>query len=155
MQRVHVLFLGVAIFVSATVSLVFAVPQRSNEGPVAAKKVQRIDSLNGHRVDSCLYWQHGDAFVYMSFLYQASIARKDGDKYLVQKLDVTSPGWICDCGESLVVGVEQKGTSEYLFAPANARIQVFDNELKASKTIEIPESKAISGAMHRKMLYLK
>ena len=140
MQRVHVLFLGVAIFVSANASLVFAAPQRSNGGPVAAKKVQRIDSLNGHRVDSCLYWQHGDTFVYMSFLHQVSVARKDGDKYLVQKLDVDSPGWICDCGDSLVIGVGQKGTSDYLFAPAYARIQVFDNELKASKTIEIPES---------------
>jgi len=140
LQRVVVLFLGIAFFVSTNERLAFAVPQQSNEGSVSAQKVQRIDSLNGRRVDRCLYWQHGDAFVYMSFLYQASIARKDGNKYLVQKLDVTSPGWICDCGESLVVGVEQKGTSEYLFAPANARIRVFDNELKASNTIEIPQS---------------
>lgn len=139
-QRIRVLLLGVAFFAYTNERLVFAAPQLSNEGPVAAQEVQRIDSLNGRRVDSCLYWQHGDAFVYMSFLYQASIARKDGDKYLVQKLDVTSPGWICDCGESLIVGVERNGTSDYLFAPANARIQVFDDELKASKIIEIPDS---------------
>jgi len=117
MQRIHMLFLGVAFFVSTNERLVFAGPQQSNEGPVSVRKVQRIDSLNGRRVDSCLYWQHGDAFVYMSYLYQASIARKDGNKYLVQKLDVTSPTWICDCGESLVVGVKLKDTSfETVFA---------------------------------------
>ena len=140
MQRIRVLLLGVAFFVSTNERLAFAVPQLSSEGPVSAQKVQRIDSLNGRRVDSCFYWQHGDAFVYMSFLYQASIARKDGDKYLVQKLDVDSPGWICDCGESLIVGVERNGTSDNLFDPANARIQIFDRALTASKIIEIPDS---------------
>lgn len=140
MNQICILLLTVGAFVSPYGEVKRLHAQDSDGHPLSNKLVQRIDSLNGRRVDRCLYWQHGDAFVYMSFLYRISAARKNGDKFLVQNLNIDSPGWICDGGESLIVGVGRDGTADSLFAPRNAKIQVFDQSLAASKIIEIPNS---------------
>ena len=132
-QRIWVLLFAAGFFGAPYDESKQATAQIAADPEASMENVQRIDSLHGRRIDRSLYWQHCDAFVYMSFLHQVSVARKDGDKYSIKDLNIDSPGWICECGDSLVVGVGRNGTGDSLFAPGNARIQVFDRALTPSK----------------------
>ena len=82
--------------------------------------VARVLSINGRRVDNCIYWRRAELFVVLSALYGVWVVQSATDTPKVQRLPIERPAWICEAEDRLIIGL----------APADAAIgRVSDSQI--------------------------
>jgi hypothetical protein len=97
--------------------------------------VARAFSINGRRVDNCLYWRRAERFVVLSALYGVWVIQAATDTPNVQRLPIERPAWICEAEDQLIIGLAPVDTA--IDRVSDSQIHVVARDLSSQRmTIE-------------------
>ncbi|MFO0976860.1 MAG: hypothetical protein U0996_10705 [Planctomycetaceae bacterium] len=97
--------------------------------------VARIWSIDGRRVDNCIYWRKAKRFVVLSALYGVWVVDAATDTPKVQRLPIERPAWICEAEDRLIIGLAPVDAA--IGQVSDSQIQVFARDLSSERmTVE-------------------